>query len=247
GRSPLAPGAGAAHARRRGRTGPGRPRMSTVAELMSRRVVAASEDAGFKEIAVVLRANGISALPVVAADRRVIGVVSAADLLRRIEDPDAEPDAGGDAGNGVTARDLMNAPPVTAGADESPQQAAERMRRNGVKRLPVVDGGGRLVGLLSRSDLLRVFIVPDHRIRWLVGEGVLRRGFGLTGVGVSVDGGVVTLDGRVPRRSDVPRLLRAVRRVEGVIGVRSRLGYQRDDLTRPADQGSTGSEHPRAR
>src|SRR5690606_260665 len=65
-------------------TGPGRPRMSTVAELMSRRVVAASEDAGFKEIAVVLRANGISALPVVAADRRVIGVVSAAHPMRRI-------------------------------------------------------------------------------------------------------------------------------------------------------------------
>src|SRR5690606_41958701 len=83
GRAPRAPGAGAAHARRGGRTGPGRPRMSTVAELMSRRGVAAWEDAGFKEIAVVLRANGISALPVVAADRRVIGVVSAADLLDR--------------------------------------------------------------------------------------------------------------------------------------------------------------------
>ncbi|WP_017594148.1 CBS domain-containing protein [Nocardiopsis potens] len=207
---------------------------------MSTRVIAASEDAGFKEIAVVLRNNGVSALPVVDADRKVVGVVSAADLLRRIEAPGTVEGSG----SGASARDLMTTPAVTVTADATPVEAAERMRRRRVKRLPVVDGRGRLVGLVSRSDLLRVFFVRDDRIRWLVAEDVVRRGFGLPGVAVSVEGGVVTLEGEVPRRSDIPRLLHDAGRVEGVVGVRSRLAYRKDDLAPPAARERAGRGAP---
>lgn len=227
---------------------------STVSKLMTTHVISAFERAGFKEIAVVMRTNGISALPVVDADHRVVGVVSAADLLLKIEDPGPGPARGreGDGGGAVrakrgadTARDLMTAPAVTIAADAPVRDAAKLMHRHRVKRLPVVAADGRLVGILSRSDLLPVFFVRDERLRTMVAEEIVHGEFGLAGVEVGAEGGVVTLEGALPRRSDIPRLARAIRHAEGVVRVRCRLAYDEDDLDptparsgeAPTDQG----------
>ncbi|MEY9212747.1 CBS domain-containing protein [Thermobifida halotolerans] len=201
---------------------------STVGDLMTTHVVAAFEEAGFKKLAMSLRMNGVSAVPIMDADHRVVGVVSESDLLLRLADPDLEEEPG--AQRAPVARNLMSAPAVTITADATPREAAERMRRHRIKRLPVVTEDGRLLGIVSRSDLLRVYFVGDGELRETVERDVLRREFDLTGVTVSVDNGVVTLDGEVPVRSVIPRLVHAVRRVEGVVRVHSRLSYDEDDL-----------------
>ncbi|MFC7331176.1 CBS domain-containing protein [Marinactinospora rubrisoli] len=229
-------------ARRRAATGPARA-ATTVGTLMTRDVVAVSEAAEFREIVTVLRRHLVGALPVVDAERRVAGVVSATDLLVKLADPD--PDEGGvfeehrrraerRKCRAATARDLMTAPAVTTTAEATPRDAAELMRRHHVGRLPVVDSGGRLVGILGRLDLLRVYTVPDavlcERVRRALADDVPQDG---GGVRVSVHGGEAFLDGRVPRRSDVPRLAHAVRAVEGVVDVWCRLDFDHDDLEIP--------------
>lgn len=204
---------------------------STVGDLMTTHVVAAFEEAGFKRLAMSLRMNGVSALPVLDADHRVVGVVSESDLLLKLAAPDLEEAVfHREESGGPVARDLMSAPAVTITADATPREAAERMRRHRIKRLPVVTDDGRLLGIVSRSDLLRVYFVSDGELRDTVEREVLRGEFDLSGVAVSVDNGVVTLDGRVPVRSVIPRLVRSVRRVEGVVRVHDRLSYAADDL-----------------
>ncbi|WP_046472548.1 CBS domain-containing protein [Allosalinactinospora lopnorensis] len=212
---------------------------STVGDLMTTHVVAARENAEYKEIAVILRTNGVSALPVVDPHRRVVGVVSAADLLLKVADPD--PDEGffpeayearieRKKRGAAVARDLMTAPAVTITADAGPREAAELMHRHRVKRLPVVTGDGRLIGLISRVDLLHVYFVRDEQLQAVLAHDIVQGDFGLNDVEVSVRGGVVTLNGRTPHRSDIPRLVHAIRRVEGVVRVRRNLDYEVDDL-----------------
>src|SRR6202161_1505380 len=142
---------------------------------MTRRVVAVREGATFKEIAVRLRDDHISAFPVIEEDDKVIGVVSGADLLaREAVAGDGQSFTGPLAGllhrqelakaRGVTAGELMARPPVTVCPDEAVGQAAQLMYDRRVKRLPVVDGAGRLAGIVSRTDVLSVFSRPDDEI-----------------------------------------------------------------------------------
>lgn len=204
---------------------------STVGDLMTTHVVAAFEEAGFKRLAVSLRMNGVSALPVLDADQRVVGVVSESDLLAWLAAPNLDEAVfAGDMPEEPVARDLMSTPAITITEGASPREAAERMRRHRIKRLPVVTEDGKLLGIVSRSDLLRVYFVSDGELRETVEREVVRGEFALPGVAVSVERGVVTLDGTVPVRSLIPRLIRAVRRVEGVVRVHDRLAYDTDDL-----------------
>ncbi|MCY9783429.1 CBS domain-containing protein [Nocardiopsis sp. EMB25] len=213
---------------------------TTVGDLMTADVLRTRGDTGYKELAAFMRSHHVSALPVVDDRDRVRGVVSTADLLLKLADPD--PDEGYTAepwrerlerlkSGGSTARDFMTSPARTTTADASPHEAAELMRRHGVKRLPVVDDDGRLVGLVSRADLLGVYGTPDDELRQLVDREVVRDRLGLTEVDTSVRDGVVSLSGTVPRRTDIPRLAHAVRTVEGVVRVDCRLAYDVDDLT----------------
>ncbi|WP_236700320.1 BON domain-containing protein [Allosalinactinospora lopnorensis] len=93
----------------------------------------------------------------------------------------------------------------------------------------VVDGG-RLVGILSRLDLLSLYSVHDDQLGETVLQEAVRGEFGLPEVEVSVCEGVITLEGGTARRSDILRLVHAVRRVEGVVRVRCLLDYDVDDL-----------------
>ncbi|MFI9645856.1 CBS domain-containing protein [Streptomyces sp. NPDC052040] len=148
----------------------GTPRL--VGDVMTRTVVALGRTATFKDIVKAMRQWKVSALPVVEEENRVVGVVSEADLLRKEEYRDGDHDRRARLerlsdlvkAGAVTAEELMTAPAVTVGAGATLGQAARTMARSGVKRLPVVSDDGALLGIVSRSDLLKVFLRDDEDI-----------------------------------------------------------------------------------
>ncbi|BFO17553.1 CBS domain-containing protein [Streptomyces sp. KM77-8] len=204
----------------------------TVGDVMTRAVVAVGRDTPFKDVVRLIQEWRVSALPVLEGEGRVVGVVSEADLLPKEEFRDSDPDrltqlrrlsdlarAGA-----LTAGELMSSPAVTVHADATVAQAARVLARLRLKRLPVVDDEGLLRGVVSRVDLLKVFLRPDDEIAGEVRREVVDRLFPSppAAVGVEVADGVVTLTGRVPDTSLVPVAARAVRAVEGVVDVEFR-------------------------
>ncbi|WP_406382079.1 CBS domain-containing protein [Streptomyces sp. NBC_01618] len=206
-------------------------RHRSVADLMTPAVVSVQRGTTFKEIARVLDEFGVTAVPVVDENGCLVGVVSEADLLRR---------RGYGSGTN-TAVELMSHPVITASPEWSVVRAARVMEKHKVKRLPVVDSEGRLVGVLSRSDLLQLFLRRDRAIQEEILEDVLTHTLRLSpsSLTVEVADGVVTLSGTVSRHSLVPVVLRLCRSVDGVIDVTDRLGYERDDL--PVDDARPGA------
>ncbi|SEC75572.1 BON domain-containing protein [Streptomyces sp. 3213] len=200
----------------------------TVSDVMTHTAIAIGSEAPFKEIVELLDQWKVSALPVLAGEGRVVGVVSEADLLAKEEyrgaaegDPAVPAKAGA-----VSARELMSTPAITVHANASLAEAARIMARRHVKRLPVVDAVGLLQGVVSRSDLLKVFLRGDAEIAEEVRQHVLGRLPVTAPLTVSVTEGVVTLGGSLPDRSLVPVLARAVRAVEGVVDVRLDLTHR---------------------
>ena len=210
--------------------------MKAVKDVMSALPVWVSESTSFREIAVRLRECRVSAFPVLDAHGKVTGVVSEADLLVKEAVAD-EPNvvwgllagivhhaARGKAA-GVTAADLMTSPAVTIGPDETVEHAARLMYDRGIKRLPVVDRAGRLVGIISRSDVLAVFDRPDAEIREEIMTQVIAGRSEPSWYSVIVKDGMVTLEG-TPETAAIGRdLVRRARHVEGVVAVRDRLVY----------------------
>ncbi|WP_426513781.1 CBS domain-containing protein [Dactylosporangium sp. McL0621] len=216
-----------------------------VADVMTVGAVSVQEDTPFKEIVDLLEAHGVNALPVVDAFDRVVGVVSSADLMAKIEfagDDDRvrlfearhTRQARGKA-HATAAGDLMHAPAVTITGGASLPAAARIMEAAGLKRLPVVDDLGRLVGMVTRRDLLKVFLRTDEAIhRDILAEAA----DGLPGVEATqlraeVDDGVVTLLGQVERASVIPSLTRRIERIDGVVDVVSHLSAVLEDEARP--------------
>jgi CBS domain-containing protein len=208
---------------------------TTVRDVMTRRVIAVREDADYKDIVCALRRYQVSACPVVDYDGRVIGVVSEADLLYKATDPDMpiglirlewrlheQTKA-----TAVTAGQLMTAPPVVIDPSAPVKVAAKVMQDRQIKRLPVAGPDGRLVGIVTRSDVLSVFERPDTDIWDQVLKLIASEEFGLDPdeFDVTVRSGVVTICGQVDRRDIALRLLARVRHAEGVVGIRDRLSY----------------------
>ena len=140
----------------------------TVSDVMTHTAVAVGRHATYKEIVELMQQWKVSALPVLEGEGRVIGVVSEADLLPKEEarDGDSEPwgrppTQAAKAG-AVSAEELMSSPAVTVHAGATLAEATRIMARRRVKRLPVVDEVGMLEGVVSRSDLLKVFLRPDE-------------------------------------------------------------------------------------
>lgn len=212
-----------------------------VLDVMAVGVVAAREDAVFKEIVTALLRNHVSAVPVVDARRRVVGVVSEADLLARVSGGHlARPRGHRLSGraerrtklHAATARDLMTAPAIVARPDMPIAVAARLAADARVRRLPVVDADGVLVGIVTRADLLRPFLRPDDDIRHDIQTNIVDGSLFTSpyGVDVAVDEGVVTLRGHLERRLMTKALVESVHGVAGVIDVdASALGYQYDD------------------
>jgi CBS domain-containing protein len=216
---------------------------ATVGEVMTRRVVAATEGAEFKQIAAMMRANRVSALPVVDSRNRVIGVVSEADLL--LKQAAAAPQraswrsllpATERKADAVLAKDLMTRPAVTIGRDATVSEAAAVMSAHRVKRLPVVDGTDHLVGVISRVDVLSVFGREDSEIRGEIIHDVIagNRALSPEGFEVSVTSGIVTITGQVTSKAVADQLMEAIRQVDGAVTVRDRLTYPHED---PGEKG----------
>jgi CBS-domain-containing membrane protein len=211
-----------------------------VNDVMTTAVVTVSQDTPYRDVVDLLVRNRFSAVPVVDEFQRVTGVVSEADLLRKIEYAGSEEprmfDGRRRRGERVkasarTAADLMSTPPVTVPASTSIPAAARVMDGEGVKRLPVVDDLGRLIGIVSRGDLLKVHLRPDDEILTDVQGGVLRpfMAADVERVHVTVDHGVVTFTGRVDRWSTTDIAGRLTRQIAGVVDVVDQLEYDYDD------------------
>ena len=222
-------------------------RSTTVKDVMTTRVVSMKKDASFREMAAALREYRVSAFPVVDADEKVIGVVSEADMLTK-EALGSEPQGMPGMITGllrhsehakaraITAGDLMSSPPVTVTPEDTLEHAAKLMYARKVKRLPVVDPGAHLVGIISRADVLAIFDRSDEEIRAEIRDQVIRDGFSIdpASFGVVVKDGVVTLGGR-PESNDVGRdLVQRIRHVPGVVAVRDRLTYPPRETSDPS-------------
>ncbi len=215
-----------------------------IEQLMQRDVVAVTPETTLKEVARLLAQHHISGVPVRDADGNVLGVVSEADILRKEE---GEPPAyGGVFGwalgrrhgderwlHARTAAEAMTAPARTVTPAATTAEAARLMSTHGVNRLPVVDGG-RLVGIVSRADLVRAFQRPDEEIEEEIAGDVLLGALWISPreVRVSVVDGLVELTGRLDNRTEAELLVGYVRRVPGVVDVRADLTWRVDDLGR---------------
>lgn len=216
-------------------------RHQRVADVMTTDVVTVGADAGFKEIVTVMSTHGVSAVPVIDGAGHVAGMVTETDLLRKIEytemgdfAPLFERRASRAArykAAAVTADQLMTAPAVTISPDAHLLTAARSMSRHGLRRLPVTDASGALVGIVSRADLVSVYTRPDTEIADEIRAEVLRATMMVDPdtMGVEVHDGVVAISGRLERRSLAPMLVELVRAVDGVVDVEARLTWRTDD------------------
>jgi CBS domain-containing protein len=211
-----------------------------VDNVMTTDVVSVREDTPYRDVVNLLIGRRVSAVPVVDRFGYVVGVVSEADLLHKVE-------ASGDAkprtfesrrrraervkAGGRTAGDVMTSPAVCVLPSLAVAAAARRMHQEGVKRLPVEDDLGRLVGIVTRSDLLKVHLRSDAAIRRDVTEEVFRQILAIEPGQVSVEStdGVVTLAGRTHFRSTADQTLQLTRQVPGVVAVAGEVSYDIDD------------------
>ncbi|MFI7355323.1 CBS domain-containing protein [Streptomyces avidinii] len=208
-----------------------------VADLMTDEVVSVAPGTAFKDVAKLLAQYDISGVPVLDDEDRVVGVVSLTDLLAHTLPGHHSSEQGITAAGPPTAGDLMSVPAVTVHAEETVADAARLMTRRSIERLPVVDVEDRLVGIVTRRDLLRMFLRPDSEIRRRVTGEVLTEVLGVPAgdIDVHVVDGIVTLDGQVERRSQLPALLSLVGRLDGVVAVASRVTARTDDTATHAD------------
>jgi CBS domain-containing protein len=213
-----------------------------VREVMTTPVITAEETMPLRHLIALLYASGIGAVPVTDPEHRVLGVVSNADLTPKAAGLLAAPPGPlpefrrrrreRRQAAARTAGELMTAPAVTTTPAATIEQAALIMSRRRIGRLPVRDPlTGRLAGIVTRSDLLRVCLRPCDQIRADIEATVLPRipGADPRRVAIAVRDGVVMITGRVETRSAALRLVTAVRQAEGVIQVDDHLGYDVDD------------------
>ena len=209
-----------------------------VKDVMSTRVVSVTKDASFRSMARALREHRVSAFPVLDDDGRVIGVVSEADMLAKealVSEPEGMPGmiAGllrrkeHEKARGITAGELMTSPAVTVSPDDTLERAARLMYTRKVKRLPVVDANGHLVGIIGRSDLLAAFDRSDEDIRQEILDQVFRHGLHTDPAAftIEVKDGIVTLQGTAETAEFGHEIVRELRHVQGVVAVRDRLTY----------------------
>jgi len=221
------------------------PRRRTVTDVMTTSVHIAGPQTPFKLLVRLIEENRVSAIPIVDQQGMPIGIVSEADLLLKerrseLEHEDLahvrkrrEQRTKADA---VVASELMTSPPITVPVTATLPEAARLMQERNVRRLVVIDGNGRIAGVVSRSDLLQVFLRTDEELRREVKDelipAVLLEATGE--VRVDVRWNVVTLSGQVDRLSDARILSRMTGDIDGVVSVIDHLTYRWDDTKVPA-------------
>jgi CBS domain-containing protein len=197
-----------------------------VVDVMTRNVLSVSPDTSVREAALLMIDNRISGLPVVEGDK-VVGVISEADYVARdgsrswlnrvLYEADQGPLSGAE-----KVRDLMSREPVTIPVTATVHEAARVMTRGGFKRLPVEDHG-RMVGIVTRSDLVRAYVRRDEEIADDARQMVAVLPGPMATVGIGVEGAIVALTGAVDTSEEAQFVARMVKDVEGVIRVDNRL------------------------
>jgi CBS-domain-containing membrane protein len=213
--------------------------MHMVSSVMTSPVVTVTPETTFKDAVRVLRRKRVSGLPVVDRYGQLVGIVTEADLLNKVEGREPESyvleskrhrtDRAHAAAMDVAS--AMTREVVSVRPDFPIALAAREMHTRGIKRLPVVDEKGKVVGIVSRSDLLTVFLRPDREVRADV-KKALDEALAQHGgheLKARVTSGVVELAGSFEGRSHCDALVRAVTAIEGVIGVRSKMTHTIDD------------------
>lgn len=200
----------------------------TVADVMIEDVVSVAPSTPFKRLVDLLWINEVSALPVVD-DRGVLaGIVTETDLLARAEFKASNARSSTskalvyqklEHAAPLTAADLMTSPVVTVKADATLSETARLMRAKHLRRLPVLDEAGALVGMVSQVDLLKVFFRSEETVEWDVRDVLQRRLADPSEVKVRVIDGVVHLDGVAPASPDTDRLVAAIDSIPGVVAV----------------------------
>jgi CBS domain-containing protein len=211
---------------------------ASVKDVMTTQVVWVEHDTPFASIAASLRQFRVSAFPVLGDDGHVIGVVSESDLLAKLALDGGEGGMPGmitgllhqhemEKARGITAEDLMTSPAATVSPDDTVEHAARLMYVRRVKRLPVTDADGRLVGIVSRADVLAVYGRADVEIGEEIRNdiAVCESAADAERFDVSVTDGVVTLAGRPRTCTQGHDVVRRARHVQGVVAVRDRLAY----------------------
>ncbi len=184
-----------------------------VDEVMTTDVATVSTSTPIKEAVRVMNSKGIGALPVIGVDGTLVGILSESDFMSKRVDAEV-------------VGELMSSPVATAAAGDLVPTAARTLLARNVKSLPVVDGAGKVVGIVSRGDLLKVFLRWDEDIRGDVLASIARSAAGVApgAIEVGVIDGVVSLTGVVDSAQEAASVVTAAVAVTGVVHVR------RDDL-----------------
>jgi CBS domain-containing protein len=222
------------------------PRHRTVADVMTKRVHVASPMTPFKLMVRLIEENRISAIPIVDQRGFAVGLVSEGDMLlkERMDELETSTDLlhlrrhqkERAKAEGLTAADVMTSPAITIRTDGRLVDAARLMHERKVRQLVVIDDRGKIAGIVSRSDVLQVFMRTDEDLREEIVDGIIPALMFTSDdpIGVNVRYSVVTLDGRMDRKSDVEILGRLARAVDGVVGVINTMTYRWDDTVREA-------------
>jgi CBS domain-containing protein len=207
---------------------------------MTQHVHVAGPQTEFKLLVRLIEENHVSAIPIVDDHGVPIGIVSETDLL--LKERRTELNSTHDLvqtrrrrelrakAEGVLACDVMTSPPITIPATIGLAQAARIMQERNIRRLVVVDERGKIAGIVTRSDLLQVFLRSDEELHQEI-TGMLIPALMLETPTMKVDvrWNVVTLTGVLDRKSDVEILTRMVAELDGVVAVVDQLSYRWDD------------------
>jgi CBS domain-containing protein len=182
---------------------------------MTSPAIAVRPEAPLRDVAALLSERGVSGAPVVDAEGRVLGVLSQTDVVARVRSR---------RGGALVAGDVMTQPAVTVRPNAPAAEAAASLVDLG--RLPDVDVRGRLVGVVSRSDLVRAFARPDAELEEEIEHDALRGAFLWCSPGyvdAVVEDGNVVLTGSVESEDVAQLIVRSVEQVPGVLSVTSEL------------------------
>jgi CBS domain-containing protein len=207
--------------------------MHAVEQVMTTKVITVSPETPIAEVARILVEREISGLPVVGPDGHVLGVVSEGDLLVREAGhwSDEKRRARGGKVDARTAGEAMTSPALTIEPFRAIHAVAEIMIGKHVNRLPVVDAEGRLLGIVSRADLVRAFVRTDAELEQTIRTEVLVREMWLDPdkFTVSVDHGVARVTGSVIKRSTAEVIARLLAMVPGVVTAETDITWDIDD------------------
>lgn len=209
-----------------------------IRDLMTKDILTVGPETSLKEAARRMLVAGVSGLPVTDAGR-LVGIITEADFVRSEAGRSARKRAGllrfwakdeGIPGHELLVGDVMTRDVRTIGPDSDHVEAARTMSINGVKRLPVLDEGD-LVGLVSRTDILRAFVRPDNDIVDEIQSEVMRKVMWVDPKRVSIvcEDGNLRLSGQMETRADAELLIELTKRIDGVASVEDRLTWEIDN------------------